>query len=306
MRPLVVILMLTAVGWAEVIVFDANTVIGPGDVYEDVAITSNAHLTMTGGEVTRVLFLTDSATADLNAGAVHTLCVYNSSQSTINGTVVGFCQTYQASKLIIVAGSLSSIRSIQSSVVDIHGGTTTDTTVELYHESVLNVFTLGDIENVSVYDSAIGNAFSGNISGGLVFDKGILNLKGGAIGQIWIEDEGTINLSGGNIEKSIGVFGGWIDKPYKAIHVFGTDLVARPFGGDETFGLGYVSGLWNGGGAFNIDLNGAYPYVVLHEGEDPPAACIAPPQVDLNDDCVIDAADFAALSSQWLTNGLEE
>ena len=38
MRSLAVLLMVTAVVGAEVIVFDANTVIGPSDTYKKVAV----------------------------------------------------------------------------------------------------------------------------------------------------------------------------------------------------------------------------------------------------------------------------
>jgi hypothetical protein len=75
---------------------------------------------------------------------------------------------------------------------------------------------------------------------------GIVNVMGGDMKAIagW---GGVVNLYGGTITDNIHDVGGWVN-------VFGYDLEKSSTGGK--YGFGYVSGFWNDGTAFKINLYG--------------------------------------------------
>jgi hypothetical protein len=129
--------------------------------------------------------------------------------------------------------------------------------------SVINHATVNISGNASVVmatsgGSGIFNVYGGNISNGvLVYATGVVNVYGGIIDYLSGSDSSVFNLRGGLITSYLAAGSS------AAINVFGYDLAKTNAGG--TYGYGQITGFWQDGSQFTLDLNysGTYSAVNL-------------------------------------------
>lgn len=162
--------------------------------------------------------------------------------------------------------------------VDIYDTPPSRTTVSMFG---------GSIDRLIAYDSSVLNFTGGTISGLYAYDFSTINISGGYIHTPFAWDYSTINISGtfnavevcataagivnvmGGTMKAvagwggvINLYGGIVTDDIHAVggwvNVFGYDLEKSSTGGE--YGYGYVSGFWNDGTAFTIDLYGQGTY----------------------------------------------
>ncbi len=169
-----------------------------------------------------------------NGDEYNTADVYDTPPSrttvTMIGGIVGRMETFDSSVLNITDGDISVLRAYDFSTVNASGGYIHSPTA--WDSSTINI-------------SATFNAVEVGATA-----TGIVNVMGGTMKAIagWA---GVINLYGGIVTDNIHAVGGWVN-------AFGYDLEKSSTGGK--YGYGYVSGFWNDGTAFNIDLYGFRTY----------------------------------------------
>lgn len=304
----VFVLLLVAQAQADITIFDSNTTISSGDVYDTVVIKGDDTVVdMTGGDVNMVIAMNsstfnmsggnimgetsygvisyDSSELNFSGGNVQLMCCCNESKVNIYGTVAftGACYFYD-----------STIVTVASVNVNI------TTELQLYGNSTLNLLA-GSVGYIYVDSSS-----KLNITGGIVssmFCKGRINIVDGTITNL--QPYGAeIQISGGSIN-TIGDAGlGEISA--KEIRIIGYDLSAVPYGG--YYGTGEITGFWNNGVSFLINLLGdnisPYRYIVLYDGIIP-AECTDRPESDTSGDCKVSFTDFTTMAAEWLNCGLE-
>lgn len=137
-----------------------------------------------------------------------------------------------------------------------------------YNSSILN-FTGGTISILASHDFSTINASGGFIHSPTAWDYSTINISGtfSAV-EVGTAPEGIVNVMGGTMNTIAGyggvfnLYGGtitdYIDAVDGWVNLFGYDLEKIATGGEYNFG--YVSGFWNDGTAFTIDLYGSGTY----------------------------------------------
>jgi len=99
---------------------------------------------------------------------------------------------------------------------------------------------------------------SGNASVGMATSggSGIFNIYGGTIDQLTANGNSVVNLMGGTYATYIGA------ELSTRINVFGYDLAKTNTGG--TYGYGQITGFWQDGSSFTINLAGSGAYLVTN------------------------------------------
>ena len=113
---------------------------------------------------------------------------------------------------------------------------------------------------LQVKDSSEANIFGGEISDiTRVYDSSTINITGGIFSTLEIHSTATANLYGGALDTLQVVD----DDKADVVNVYGYDLAKTPSGGSN--GDGIVTGFWNDGTPFQIDLYNpnTYPHINL-------------------------------------------
>ncbi len=163
--------------------------------------------------------------------------------TTVNmtGGNVGSIDAYNASTINISGGWISFLSSYDNAMINISNNANVSLSAGAGNSSTLNVYG-GTIRQLDGSGSSTVNIYEGTIGyigGGLIADESsIFNLRGGLYTYISAGSSATINI-------------------------FGYDLAKTITGG--TYGYGQVTGFWQSGSAFTINLNysGAYSAINL-------------------------------------------
>ena len=126
-----------------------------------------------------------------------------------------------------------------------------------YELSMVNI-SGGSVSGLSLYNNATATlSQSGSISTANALNSGIFNMNGGTIGFLGANESSILNLRGGTITDSLGA------NSSAKINVFGYDLAKTNSGG--TYGAGQVTGFWQNGSPFTINLTfvEAYSHINL-------------------------------------------
>lgn len=158
--------------------------------------------------------------------------------------------------------------------VTMTGGSVNDS-MSVYDASIFNM-SAGHVVEVQAHNSSTINISGGSISGLLLYNNanatisqnaniysaaaysGIINMNGGTISCLAaVGGSPVVNLRGGAITDYLGA------DSFALVNVFGYNLAKTDLGGK--FGYGQVSGFWQDGLAFAINLGGpeAYSHINL-------------------------------------------
>ncbi len=303
---LAVTCILTPIASAEVTIIDHDAVIESGDYYERLAIRSNAIVSITGGTIEE-LFVLDSATVNISGGKIgyeegifsqDCVLIYDVSSINISddSRIFGNIYGYGESTITISGGLVKSydLELHDSSTLNYYGGKLVKWRDNITcgfvirDSSTLNFYggdpspDYGEYTGIRLDDNAKGYFYDGSVSEVTVQDNSVFYMMDGNIsdisatwntefGGIYLGGNATAYLSGGYIHE----LGGSENREYipetTSIHIFGNNLYSAPFGGSQN-SLGILTGSWQNGEYFNIDLDDGYSYshVILHEGEQPP------------------------------------
>ncbi len=303
----------------EITIFDSNTVISAGHVYDTVVIKGDGTVVdMTGGDVNNVITMNSS-----------TFKIYD-----CNITKPGKVRTHDSSKLVLSGGNVDDIELYGNSFAYV-----TDDANLLRLTASDNATVKISSEDVTIRGLLIGGGenklemLAGMIEGLFVMaNKAHLEIRGCDISFIQIEEysagnQNRLNISGGTVDSlilidggngtsksiislsggTIGKFGLYSNQFVVSadLWIIGHDLDVVPYGGAS--GEGQITGYWNNGEYFNIDLEKAstYDHVKLYDGVIPPD-CVERPESDLSGDCVVDFKDFSTMASDWLDCGFSD
>jgi hypothetical protein len=162
---------------------------------------------------------------------------------------VGIYDTPPAHTTVNMTGGLvDMVGTYNASTLNVHGGQVINT-ISMWNYSTVNIFD-GLIEGASIHNYANINVYSGTFQGIHVEDFGVVTIRGGTMESISGLNYSVINLFGGSITDHIN--GG------NSINVFGYDLAKTDTGG--TYGYGQITGFWQDGSSFNIDIGGSGTY----------------------------------------------
>jgi len=155
----------------------------------------------------------------------------------------------------MLGGNVDGIASFNASTVNISGGYASG--VNALDFSTVNV-TGGYVSGLDAYDNGT-ITFSGNASAHSVvaFDSGNIIMTGGTTDYLVGGYSVTIDLYGGTISDLLSV------GDLATANIFGYNLSKVPTGG--TYGYGQVSGYWENGESFSINLYNpeAYSHIKL-------------------------------------------
>jgi hypothetical protein len=150
----------------------------------------------------------------------------------------------------MLGGLVSSLGSFNASTLNIYGGQVNGNWVGDY--STVNVFG-GSLRFVGGHGNATINVYDGTIGNGIAFeDYVVVNIKGGTIGSVGASNYSIVNLSGGFLSDSL-----YLDHMSIA-NIYGHNLAKTNYGG--LYNVGQVSGVWETGTSFTIDLSGSETY----------------------------------------------
>ncbi len=152
------------------------------------------------------------------------------------GTVNDSMVVYNASTLNMSGGNVFGLGALENSTVNISGGYVAG--LDLHDNATATIS-----QNASIYSAA-------------TFDSSILNMNGGTIDRLSARDTSIINLRGGYITDTIGAM------PLATINVFGYNLAKTNTGG--TYGIGQITGFWQDGSVFTINLSGTDTYSTIN------------------------------------------
>jgi hypothetical protein len=303
-------LVLSVTVYADITIFDSNSIISDGNTYDTVAVKGDSTVvTMTGGMVNKLVTMNRSKFNMSGGNIGHQTSSYDSSVQNLSGGHVQTIKSHNESK-VNISGNVSISSDCvfyDSTIVTVSSGNVNiNQLLELFDNSTLNLLA-GSISDISLFPHGSGtlNIVGGEISGSL--SAGGNNCKVNIL-------SGTINLFEpcGAVSK---ISGGTINALYynqdsvpqyaKDISIIGYDLSAVPYGGDRD--EGEVIGYWNNHVPFRINLWGStspYKDIVLYDSIIPPE-CTNKPNSDLSGDCKVNFIDLAKMCSEWLDDGSE-
>jgi len=272
----------------EITIFDSNSIIAEGDIYDTVVVKDDGTVvTMTGGTVNKLITI-NASTFDMLGGSVSQIIGYDVSILNLSGGQIESLNAYSHSNIYIIG------------TVNITG------TAYFYGSSVGTVSSWNaTIRWTYLRGVSTLNLLAGTISG-YISIEGIsldctLNISGGTVPE-GIEGgvsygSGTVNISGGFIKSII-----FYNDDLYVVNIIGYNLDAIPY--DGTSGFGQVKGYWNDDTVFLIDLLAErdYGFINLYDGVIP-LVCEDKPGSDSTGDCKVDMADLSKLAAEWLKDG---
>lgn len=162
---------------------------------------------------------------------VHDTLPNHTTVTMTGGSVNDSMGVYDASTFNMSDGHVAGLNAWQSSSINISGGSVSG--LLLYNNAAVNIS-----QNANIYSAA---AYSG-----------VINMNGGTVALLSGMENSTVNLRGGNITDGLGAYG------FTTINVFGYNLTKTSTGG--THGAGQVTGYWQNGLPFTINLGGSDAY----------------------------------------------
>jgi hypothetical protein len=164
-----------------------------------------------------------------------------------NGIAVHDAATFNFS-----GGTPGGIGAHDQSTVNILGGLSA---VSVGDNAVVNISNNASVAMANVNGSSTLNVYGGTIgnsgNGILVWGPGVVNIYGGTIsGYLSGSDSSVFNLKGGTITSYLAAA--------STINVFGYNLAKTSTGG--AYDYGQVTGFWQDGSPFTINLNYSYTY----------------------------------------------
>jgi hypothetical protein len=272
----------------------------------------------------------DGTVVDMTGGDVNTLITMNASTFNVSGGNIGISNNkgvvcYDSSTLNLSGGDLEQVYAYGESKVHISG----NPNIVLIVFTDFSIATIsangGLIESCHFYSDSIGYISSGSFdvmyietnsimdvndaevtSGIGIYGSSKVNLRDITTSVLNVGDSSVVNLSGGNIDNI--KYSGALDRQVN-INIVGYDLNVVPYGGNH--GYGEITGYWNNDAPFNIGFESSffpsalYAYITLYDGVIPPD-CIAQPQSDLNEDCLVNFIDFSTMADEWMDCGLAD
>jgi len=158
-------------------------------------------------------------------------------------------QTYDASTFNM-SGGITEVSAHDVSIINMGGGKIY--TLQAAESSTANVFG-GSVNSLVAWNNGTVNVWGGVNVLSLVSDEsGVVNMSGGEIDHISALGFGVVNLSGGLVTDSLGIIENGI------VYIYGYEMSKFSIGGK--YGYGFVSGYWENGNLFSIDLNGSETY----------------------------------------------
>ncbi|MGD1043274.1 MAG: PEP-CTERM sorting domain-containing protein [Sedimentisphaerales bacterium] len=146
----------------------------------------------------------------------------------------------------MTGGLVDGVATHDASTLNVHGGQVIYVT-SVWNYSTVNIFD-GSLGSASIHDYASINVYGGTFSQNTVVeDFGIANIMGGTMKSLSSFNYSVTNLYGGSITDSI-----YIGSTTSTINVFGSNLTKTDT--DGTYGYGQISGFWQNGLPFTIDL----------------------------------------------------
>lgn len=282
MKHLLLILMcVSSTSWATVIIFDYDKLISFGEVYDEVVIKG------------------EGTTVQLVGGSINTLVTMDSAVFNMTSGAVGTIYSHDESHLYLTRGTVGNLYGYGNSIMELYG-TVDYQNVTLKQYSVIEVSetstqTSGGIE---LWDNSTANISEGNILDIIAWQSSICNLRGGSIaGNVQATHQATLILSGGTITGVLSC------QQNTNIIIIGNDITKLPYT-TSSVELGEVTGYWESGEFFSMFFDpDTYDLIKTQSPSSP--LCMAPPSVDLDDDCLVNMSDLQMLASGWLLCGLE-
>lgn len=124
-------------------------------------------------------------------------------------------------------------------------------------ESIVNI-SGGSVAALSISGNATATlSQNATIYTATAYDSSIFIVNGGTITYLWAEESSMLNLRGGAITYSL------VARSSATVNVFGYDLAKTNTGG--TYGDGQITGFWQSGSPFTINLadSGTYSHINL-------------------------------------------
>ena len=229
------------------ITFTTSGVIDQNDVYDNVYIYNDDTIVdMLGGDVDSIGTY-DASTVNVTGGHVNTLGAHEFSTANVSG---GYVYSLGARDSATV--NLSDTGSAFSLAARGNGGTVN--------------MSGGTTDHASALESGILNISAGLISDGIGADySGTLNMTGGTTQGANFRGEATANLFGGVISDFL------MAAEDSIVNIYGYDLFKTSSEG--SYGYGFVTGYWDDGTPFTIDLDGSGTYSHINLIPEP-SSCI--------------------------------
>ena len=193
----------------------------------------------------------DGNSHEFNSYTTDTLVVEDSTNngpttlSLLAGTYVDnhYAYAYDSSELNVVDGYAYATLSMDSSTVNIIGGE-----VMYPHSHNLSTTTLsgGECYSIIAHDSSTLNATGGDVTYLTADNLSTVDIVGGDVFGLYARESSSVSIRSGNITYWLKAYDSSI------VNIYGYNLLATDTGG--RWGDGFVSGNWEDGTLFNIDL----------------------------------------------------
>ena len=290
-------------------IFDSNSVIVEGDIYDTVVVKGDGTVVaMTGGSVVSLKTM-NASTFDMSGGDIGTIYSYDSSVCNLSGGTIDYMNSYTQSN-VNISGDATVLDAYfyGPPIVTVSSANAYVGLLKLFKGSILN-FSAGSINDIYIHQNS-----ELNMSGGTIISRiaasvnrasiSRMNISGGTIPSIGIaEGASVMTISGGTIsEISVSFYN--YPHDISRLNIVGYDLIANPY--DGIYEYGQIRGFWNDSTFFVIDLRSPETYgsVVLYDGI-VPVQCTNRPDGDISGDCKVDMADLSRLAAEWLKDGNE-
>jgi hypothetical protein len=187
--------------------------------------------------------ITFTSDANIQAGdnwmnvTIHDTPPNHTTVNMTGGSVTDQMNIYTASTLNMSGGLVGGLAASEESTVNISGGSIS--MLSLYNNATATLS-----QNASIYTVGVGYS-------------SIFNMNGGTITYLGAGENSTLNLWGGVILGSLGA-----TSLSATINVFGYNLAKTASGG--TLGDGQVSGFWQNGTPFTINLHNSDTYACIN------------------------------------------
>lgn len=204
----------------------------------------------------------DGGSHEFNSYTTDTLVVEDSSGgspttlSLVSGTYVDnhYVYAYDFSELNVVAGYAYAIFPMDSSTANMIGG---EVGYWNSYSTSHTYISAGEVlHNLNSYESSIININGGNTSALTAYDSSRVDIIGGDVFSLYAQNSSTVNIMSGNI-------GYWLKAGDSALlNIYGYNLLASDTGG--RWGDGFVTGNWEDGTPFTIDLSNGTSITYSH------------------------------------------
>ena len=193
----------------------------------------------------------DGGSHEFNSYTTDTLVVEDSSggnPTTLNlvsGTYVDnhYVYAYDFSELNVVAGYAYATLSMDSSTVNITGG---EVMYPHSHNSSTTTVSGGECYSIIAHDLSTLNVSDGSVNYLAAQDSSMVDIVGGDVFGLYARNSSTVSIRSGNITYWLKAYDSSI------VDIYGYNLSAYDTGG--RWGDGFVTGNWDDGTPFTIDL----------------------------------------------------